>query len=61
MRWIFKEKFSKKVGQDYIYECDNCGKRIKVKDIKDIPTKKTGMFKGRHYCPHCKEIEDWRR
>jgi hypothetical protein len=33
MRWKFKGKFSDKVGQDYIYECDNCGNTVQVEDI----------------------------
>jgi predicted RNA-binding Zn-ribbon protein involved in translation (DUF1610 family) len=67
MKWLFKGKFSEKVGQDYNYECDTCGKKIKVDDItpsKDnkkathIPIKKLG---GEHHfwCPSCGEFEKW--
>jgi len=55
MRWRFKGKFSDKVGQDYIYECDNCGKRVKVKDIKNLPKNEDDKY----YCPKCKQLERW--
>jgi len=58
MKWRFVGKFSQKIGQDYIYECDKCGKRVKVKKIEDLPKIDVGKDK-RYYCPKCKELEKW--
>jgi predicted RNA-binding Zn-ribbon protein involved in translation (DUF1610 family) len=68
MRWIFKGKFSERIGKDYKYECDNCGNKIQVNDIfpsKDYPKETFIPFKviGREakevWCPKCKEFERW--
>lgn len=71
MKWIFKGKFSERVGMDYIYECSNCGYVIKIENINGEKKKKTKNIDahpnlpkdedGQRYCPKCKEIEDWRK